>query len=82
MWDLSSQISDQTPTPYIGRRYPNHWTTREVPNKQVLILQSEKEKGWSACPSVHDAWPQSGDPEEDDCPLPFWDEFQNLWEPG
>ena len=30
MWDLSSLIRDRTHTPCIGRRSPNHWTTRKV----------------------------------------------------
>ena len=32
MWDLSSPTRDRTLTYCIGRRSPNHWTTREVPN--------------------------------------------------
>ena len=28
---------NQTCTPCIGRRSPNHWTTREVPSKVFLI---------------------------------------------
>ena len=31
MWDLSSQTSDRTRTPCIGRQSLNHWTTRGVP---------------------------------------------------
>ena len=31
LWDLSSQIRDQTHTPCIGRQSLNHWTAREVP---------------------------------------------------
>ena len=36
MWDLSSPTRDQTHTPYNRRRSLNHWTTREVPEIQIL----------------------------------------------
>ena len=31
MWALSSLSRDQSRTPCLGRRSPNHWTTTEVP---------------------------------------------------
>ena len=34
MWGFSSLTRDGTLAPCIGRRSPNHWTTREVPNKR------------------------------------------------
>ena len=31
MWDLNSPAGDQTHVPCVGRWFPNHWATREVP---------------------------------------------------
>ena len=36
MWDLSSLTRGRTLTPCIGRHGLNYWTTREVPNPEVL----------------------------------------------
>ena len=36
MWDLSSPTRDQTCTPCIGRQSLNHWTAREVPEKNFF----------------------------------------------
>ena len=38
----SSQIGDQTHVPCIGRWILNHWTTREVPNKEFLSLKVDQ----------------------------------------
>ena len=37
MWDLSSPTRDQICTPYIGRQSLNHWTTREVPVRSIIL---------------------------------------------
>ena len=42
MWDLSSQIRDQTCIPCIGGQIPSHWTTREVPQGIYLNNMSEE----------------------------------------
>ena len=36
MWDLSSPTRDRTHIPCVGRRTPNHWTTKEVLGWAVL----------------------------------------------
>ena len=38
MWDFSSPTRDQTHTPCIGRRSLNHWTPREVPGNDFLLV--------------------------------------------
>ena len=37
MWGLSSLARDQTYVFCIGRQILNHWTTREVPNVELLM---------------------------------------------
>ena len=38
MWDLSSSTRDRTCTPCIGRQSLNHWTAREVPQNDVILI--------------------------------------------
>ena len=42
MWDLNSLTRDQTCTPGIGRRSPNHWTAREVPRMSFNVYIFER----------------------------------------
>ena len=42
MWDPSSPTRDQTHTPCIGRRSPNHWTARKSCSAPSLVAQSVK----------------------------------------
>ena len=42
-WNLSSPTRDRTPTSWIGRWTPNHWTTREVPESSFLSWEQAEE---------------------------------------
>ena len=39
-WDLSFLTRSWTHTTFIGRQVPNHWTAREVPVVQFLVVRS------------------------------------------
>ena len=39
MWDLSSPTRDWTHTPCTARQSLNHWTTMEVPNAAISLLE-------------------------------------------
>ena len=43
MWGLSSPARERTHTPCIGRRGPDHWTTREVPSHRSFGVLSVTE---------------------------------------
>ena len=44
MWDLSSLTRDQTHTSCIIRGSLNHWTARELPSYDILLVSDHTEK--------------------------------------
>ena len=52
LWDLSSQIRDQTCTPSIGRQSLNHWTTRDILWNMFFKLQNPWVLVTQSCPTL------------------------------
>ena len=52
MWDLSSQIRDQTCIPCIGRQSLNHWTTRDILWNMFFKLQNPWVLVTQSCPTL------------------------------
>lgn len=43
-WNLSSPTRDRTCTPGLGRRNPNHWSTRKVPKSSFEANEEQLHK--------------------------------------